>query len=406
MAFDGRVTSLIAQGLAADRPAVPNIDPDTISFYFATDTSELSVYANSTWYEDVLGVGAGDMLSANNLSDVSSPSTSLTNLGLSANGSSLVTAANYAAMRTLLGLVIGTNVQAFDAQLSDVAALSYGSNALKVVRVNAGETAFELATPGAGSVTTTGSPASGNLAKFSGASSIVNGDLSGDVTTSGTLAATIANSAVTLAKIANAAASSKLLGSGASGSGAAYAEITLGTNLSMSGTTLNATGGGSGNVWNLQFGPLDNEPPSSNYATLDTRNGHPTLRFDTTTQETAIWSGALPADYSGAGITVHIFCSLTSATSGTVGWDVSIERMDASTLDIDADSFASAQTVTAVTVPGTSGQLLKMSVNISNGANMDSLAAGEMFRLRVRRDVANDTATGDAELLRVMMVSQ
>jgi hypothetical protein len=161
-----------------------------------------------------------------------------------------------------------------------------------------------------------------------------------------------------------------------------------------------------GSAWNLQWGPLLNEAPSSNFATLDTRNGHPCLDFDTSTQETAIFSGVLPADYSGAGITVHIFCSLTSATSGTVGWDVAIERMDASSLDIDSDSFATAQTVTAVAVPGTSGQLLKMSVNISNGANMDSLAAGEMFRLRIRRDVANDTATGDAELLRVMMVSQ
>lgn len=56
--------------------------------------------------------------------------------------------------------------------------------------------------------------------------------------------AKINNAAVTLAKIANAAASSKLVGSGASGSGAAYVEITLGTNLSMSGTTLNAASAG------------------------------------------------------------------------------------------------------------------------------------------------------------------
>jgi hypothetical protein len=44
---------------------------------------------------------------------------------------------------------------------------------------------------GSGTVTTTGSPASGNLAKFSGSTSIVNGDLSGDVTTSGSLVTTV-----------------------------------------------------------------------------------------------------------------------------------------------------------------------------------------------------------------------
>jgi hypothetical protein len=44
----------------------------------------------------------------------------------------------------------------------------------------------------AGTVTTTGSPANGNLTKFSGSTSITNGDLSGDITTSGTLATTLA----------------------------------------------------------------------------------------------------------------------------------------------------------------------------------------------------------------------
>jgi hypothetical protein len=42
-----------------------------------------------------------------------------------------------------------------------------------------------------GTITATGSPASGNLAVFSGATSITNGNLSADVTTSGTLAATV-----------------------------------------------------------------------------------------------------------------------------------------------------------------------------------------------------------------------
>jgi uncharacterized protein DUF5907 len=80
--------------------------------------------------------------------------------------------------------------------------------------------------------------------------------LTGDVTATGpgSVAATIANNAVTtakilddnvtLAKVANAAANDKLLGSGNAGSGANYVEITLGSGLTMTGTTLSASGSG------------------------------------------------------------------------------------------------------------------------------------------------------------------
>ncbi len=98
-----------------------------------------------------------------------------------------------------------------------------------------------------GTVTTTGSPASGNLAKFSGATSVTNGDLSGDVTTSGALATTIANDAVSYAKMQNVSAASKLLGRGDSGSGDPQ-EITIGTGLTMTGTTLSASGGGGSSI--------------------------------------------------------------------------------------------------------------------------------------------------------------
>jgi hypothetical protein len=140
-----------------------------------------------------------------------------------------------------------------------------------------------------------------------------------------------------------------------------------------------------------------NEPPTTNYSTLDTRNSHPVLDHDDTTAEASIFTGVLYG-YAGGGVTVSVGYSMTTATSGTCGWTIEIERIGDQQLDIDADSFASAQTITAVTVPGTSGFVDVVSVNISNGANMDSLADGEQFRLRIKRDVANDTATGDAEL--------
>jgi len=145
------------------------------------------------------------------------------------------------------------------------------------------------------------------------------------------------------------------------------------------------------------FMPQDNEPPTSNPATLDTRNLHPVLDFDTTTQEIAIFSGILPQHYAGGGITVYIHYAMSTATTGTCGWDVSFERIGDGSQDIDSDGFASAQTITAVTVPGTSGNVDIVNVAVTDGANMDSIAVGEVFRVRLRRDVANDSAAGDAE---------
>jgi len=80
-----------------------------------------------------------------------------------------------------------------------------------------------------------------------GGGGVTDGD-KGDITVSGSGATwTVDNDAVTYAKIQNVAAASKLLGRGDSGSGDVQ-EITLGTGLTMTGTTLAASGGGGGDV--------------------------------------------------------------------------------------------------------------------------------------------------------------
>jgi hypothetical protein len=83
-----------------------------------------------------------------------------------------------------------------------------------------------------------------DIADLAGASGIT--QLTGDVTAgpgNGSQAATIANDAVTYAKMQNVSAASRLLGRGSAAGSGDPEEIVLGTNLTMSGTTLNASGG-------------------------------------------------------------------------------------------------------------------------------------------------------------------
>jgi hypothetical protein len=143
--------------------------------------------------------------------------------------------------------------------------------------------------------------------------------------------------------------------------------------------------------------PLANEPPASAYASIDFRNGHPILNFDASAAESATWTAVLPRHYAGGGVTVLIIWAGASATSGNVVWNAQIERLESAGTDSDADSFASAQAATGA-AQATNGALTYTTIPFTSGAQMDSLAAGELFRLKVTRDATNgsDTMTGDA----------
>lgn len=142
------------------------------------------------------------------------------------------------------------------------------------------------------------------------------------------------------------------------------------------------------------FTPLHNEPPASNYATLDLRNYHPVLDFDGATDEEAVFTSILPRNYSGGGLTVYLHVAFTSATSGNAYWQAGIERMDDASLDMDADSFAAFQGA-AGNPNGTSGAMTLVTITFTSGAQMDSLAAGEMFRLKIHRDADGTAGTDD-----------
>ena len=190
-----------------------------------------------------------------------------------------------------------------------------------------------------------------------------------------------------------------LLGNG-TGALQTVAPSTSGNVLTSNGTTWTSaapSGGGSGTKTIGVYTPRDNQPPASAFATLDTRNSVACLDFDTATEESAIFVGVIPeAAVLTSGITVRITWAASTATSGDCRWGAAWMRCNT---DIDSDSFDTATEATTTT-SGTSGIPSVTSITCTT---IDSLAVGEMYRLKIYRDTgdAADTMAGDAELLTV-----
>lgn len=147
----------------------------------------------------------------------------------------------------------------------------------------------------------------------------------------------------------------------------------------------------------LIFTPQANEPPAATFATLDTRNNHPVLDF--ALNEIGIVSGVMPRNYAGGGVTAYLHYAMSSAVADDIKLETSFERIGDQQQDIDSDGFAAAQNTGDIAVPGTSGLVDIVTTTHTNGEQMDSIAVGEGFRLKVKRvAVAGTDASGDLEL--------
>ncbi len=149
-------------------------------------------------------------------------------------------------------------------------------------------------------------------------------------------------------------------------------------------------------------------PPGSSAAGLRFLTGGatpaervPVWLFDDTSVEYLDFLCRLSDKYAGGGLTLTLPWSATSATSGAVVWGAAIRRLtdDAEDFDTTAHSY-DFNDASAVTAPSAVGELSYDTITFTDGADMDSLAAGELCIVRVRRDPTNgsDNMSGDAEL--------
>jgi hypothetical protein len=146
----------------------------------------------------------------------------------------------------------------------------------------------------------------------------------------------------------------------------------------------------------LGFIALSAEPPAANPATFNLRNEHPLWEFDGGSAEQMVFSAVMPQAYDGGGVSVFLWVAV-DGTGGDLDFDVEFERGTGQ--DIDADSFAAAQSTDGTAVPGTSGVRVQIEIAFADGAEMDSVVAGDPFRIRVTRQGGDDANNDDAQLL-------
>jgi hypothetical protein len=297
------------------------------------------------------------------------------------------------------GLPVSTGVSGLGTGVATFLATPSSANLAAAVTDETGTGSLVLATSPTLVTPALGTPSSGTLTNCTGLP-FAAGVSSKPTTRSGYgITDAAANGAVTGTGITMSTA--RLLGRSTAATGA-IEEITLGTNLSFSGTTLNATGGGSSDGPPVHIDASQFIPRTTNGAGIDSQEtatnlvNRDYLTFDPAAAEFAQAWFAWPAGWATAKVT--FYWKATSATGACV-WSARLRVYTNG--DADDSAFGTAVTATD-TAPAANSHSQTVTTGITPSG---TVTAGKLTCLGISRDATNgsDTLAVDAFLQGVLV---
>ena len=237
-----RTTILIRRGLEADRTAYTPLEGELI---YVTDTNKLYAGDGSTAGGVLIGPGSATIADGDkgDITVSGSGSTWTVDNGV----------ITYAKLQDISATqrILGRNTAgAGDAEEVSISTVLDWLGSAQGSVLYRGASGWAVLAPGTSGQFLKTQGAGANPVWDTASGSVADGD-KGDITVSGSGATwTIDNDAVSYAKMQNVSAASKLLGRGSAGGSGDVEEITIGSGLTMTGTTLSASGSSSPTVIN------------------------------------------------------------------------------------------------------------------------------------------------------------
>lgn len=128
----------------------------------------------------------------------------------------------------------------------------------------------------------------------------------------------------------------------------------------------------------------------------------PQLLFDPATNEHCFFTFRMPADYA-SGLALKLLWGVNSASAANVVWEGRINAVTPADADTPNEhAFAAANSATTAVNTTEARRLIETPITLTNA---DSVAAGDLVTLMVKRDAASgsDTCAVDAELSAVSL---